>query len=579
MLKERRGDVLWLLITALAVLFLLAMSLSWQLAQQRSQVGGIGDRLAVHQLALAGIERTAAHVRALVNAPLLKPDRTIDEDVLALLDRERAKHWARAFTYEPGDLPLEGSVRVTAQLAHVTPNPFETHVDRSDVVPPGLEPYRERIDEDGAPETGPQPLGGWDGRLKLTAVARLRGARTTVEVVQAMRVVDVTPPAPDHTLFIAGEAPEELREGTFHLSNFPLPDTIRDRIHELTLALNEVLALPDVSPERSHTLANVDAITRRLVEVHAAGDARELLALARSLDEHVAHAGLPEKIERTVDDLIVSLDPRDWGRVRTNGTLKVWLPLFAPDDIIGYFTGGAAFTQTHVGFTGHDNRLHDPYLSVYTHFEGAISKCYRTLTPDRGAIQRTVEAQRYTINTRFDYPRRYPKRRAVPLLERLARHAPRYATRVLPGPAVLTGTPDAPIALDGIWFAPDGVTISGPFTGRGLIVSGKGLTIAGNVTRSGRADAMLGLAALSGNIRLAREVGDILVEAGLFAEDGVRGSASAGLELKGNLACHTLNRPAMPRWFSCRFDPLLKNHVADNLHGSLSPTKSSFRVL
>jgi hypothetical protein len=573
MRNHRRGDALWVLSAVLTVLFILLMSLGWQLVQQQGQVGLVGDRLQVHQLALSGIELAIGRVRAKLASPLVTPGGEVDGEVLDLFDVERARSWARSYQHEL----FGGSVKVTAELVRVSPNPFSTHIARAEKIPPGLEPYRAREDDDGNPVPGAQALGGWDGLLKLTAVAKLRQSRTTLEVVKAVRVADITPPAPDHTLFIAGSEFEELRDGTFHLSNLALPDKVQDRIHKLTLAMNEVLALTDVSPEVSKTLSNVEKITKRLVEAHAAGDGSELLALAAQLNERIGAAGLSADVESALDELILSLNPKDWGRVRTNGALYVYMPFFAPDDIIGYFSSPGRFSgDAQVGFPACDNRLHDPYLSVYTHYEGRIIKGFRPLGEKDDQLP---HFQRYTINTRLNYASRYPHLMAVPLLARLREHAPKQAVRTFRGPAVLTGTPTSPIRLDGIWYAPEGVTVQGPYEGRGLIVSAKGITVAGDVTREDGQTGMLGLVALSGNIHVSRDVGLVLVDAGLYAEDGVRGSGSAGLKVTGNLACHTLNRRQMPRVFSCRFDPRLKNHVADNLHGSIASAPASFRVL
>jgi hypothetical protein len=611
-MRSRRGDTLYILFTVLTILFILGMALSWVYQQQVAQVGQIGTRLQAHYVALAGIEKATSRVRSMLARDLVKhtnvhgkDEMEINDEVLGLLDPERAKEWARSYEYADAELVTGGSVKVVVEIVDVTKNEFFTHIDRVEKIPPGLEPYREKRDEEDNPVLGAQPLGGWSGRLKFTATGQYAGVRSVIEAVKDVKVIDLTPPAPDHTLFVHGKKTEYLKDGTFLLSNLVLPDQVLNLIHQLTLRMNEVLSISEVSRNPNMVLANVEAITRRLTLAAGEDDGAGAIKLVGELTEHVAKTGGDEKIKDMVDNIILSLNPRDWGRVRTNGVLQVYLPFFAPDDIINYFADSSIFGQQRpeIGYQNNYNRLHDPYLSVYTHYEGYIYKNYRRLNPlslgPKPEPPQVVPPQRYTINTRMNYVLRYPEREPVPHLERLEKFAAKHATLNFKQPVSLVGTLSAPIQLEGIWYSKEEVKIGGYYKGRGLIISEVGITVTedlkpvddpepaqvpGPATAAmqktePRSPHMLGLICFEGAVKLGKPVGNTEIEAGLYARDSVKGTKSNGIKLKGNLACENLNREQMPKWFIAKFNPALKNHTADNLLGSISKRLLSFRVL
>jgi hypothetical protein len=506
---------------------------------------------------------------------------------LNLLDMQRAKEWARIFEYKDGEILSGGEVKVVAELLEVSRNEFFTFIDRVEKIPPGLEQYREKRDEEDNPVAGAQPLGGWGGRLKLTATAIFKGYRSVIEVVKDVKVLDLSSPAPDHTLFIHSKKTEYIKEGTFILSNLTLPPQVLDLIHQLTLKINEVLRIAEVSQSRPAVLQNVDLITRKLVMAEQEGDGGETLKLVHDLTQHVAAAGGDEKIKDTVDNIILSLNPRDWGRVRTNGVLQVYLPFFAPDDIINYFADSSYFghQRPEVGYANNFNRLHDPYLSVYTHYEGYVYKNYRRLNPAvLGPTKQAqvVPPQRYTINTRMNYVLRYPEREEVPNLKRLQTYSSKYANMLFKKPVVLYGSIGNPIQLEGLWHAREEVKIGGYFKGRGLIVSEKGIILTESLQRvesKTKEDDLLALVALNGSIDVAPPSGQVVVEAGVYSKEGLKGTKHNGIKLLGNLVCENLTRQQMPRTFQCRFDPRLKNHLASNIESSISRRYLSFRIL
>ena len=203
-------------------------------------------------------DRTVAKFKQLLDGPLVKTvqvhgkdDFELSEDCLSLLDPEKARDWARSYEYVDGEIMDGGSVKVIAQLLDVTKNEFFcSFIDRVEKNPPGLEAYREKRDEEDNPIPGAAPLGGWSGRLKLTATALYRGLRCQVEVVRDVKVIDISPPAPDHTLFIHGKKTEYIKAGTFVLSNLTLPRQVTDLIHDLTMKINQILKVPGISREQ-----------------------------------------------------------------------------------------------------------------------------------------------------------------------------------------------------------------------------------------------------------------------------------------------------------------------------------------
>jgi hypothetical protein len=588
--SQHRGFVFYLVLTSLAVLLILGTSLYFSYGHQVTWISRHANRSQAHYLALAALERATNQFSRCLNGPLVTPapaggEPSINEATLELLDFERAKIWARSYTYAEGELLEEGHAQVVAQLLDVSRNAFGTYVDFVDRVPPGLEPYREGRDKDNNPTPGAQILGGWSGRLKLTATAIHRDLRTVVECVKDVKVVDISPPAPNYTLFIHSNRRETLKEGTFILSNLTLPRVVLDLIHSLTVKLNEVLRIDEFSANPIDALRNVEAITRRLMQTDGAANPTDPLKLLLEMVQQAGAAEGQEAISSKVDDIILSLSPRDWGRVRTNGALQVYLPFFAPDDIIAYTPGQNVFGKETLefGYSGSFNRLHDPYLSTYTFYEGNFSKSFRSLGNRTAPADapRELHDVRYTLNTLRSFVESHPDRREVPNLERLEKQARQYAGAVYRGPVVFQGTKQNPIQLDGIWYCSGSVTIRGEFRGRGLIVAEDGITIADHVRHTSPLpdQDMLGLVALHGPITLGHTEGTTVVDAALYTRDGVKGTQRNGLKLFGNLACGTLGREEMPRAFECRFNPRIKNHMVDNLLGSVSRRLLSFRVL
>ena len=587
--NSRRGDALWLLISTLIVVFVLGMSLSYIYRQQVREISRHSRKIQAYYVASSGIQKGLFHVKELLRKKLVdviqdrnQEELIIQEELLNLLDVDKARGFSRVYTFEgqKDGLPDLAQVQVTLELINLTRNPFSTHIDRVEKIPSALEPYREKRDDDGDPIPGALPLGGWSAHLRVTARSTYQSQSVVLEQVRDIRIIDISPPAPDHTIFIHGKQTEYLKQGKFVLSNLELPESVLELIHKLTIKLNEILRIPEISGNRADVLSNVEVINQRLNQTSGDADPGDALEQAYALAQHASD----ENIKDMVDNIILSLNPRDWGRVRTNGVLQIDLPFFAPDDIINYFADTSIFghQRPEIGYHNCYNRLHDPYLSVYTHYEGYVYKNYRRLNPlvlGPSNTAQVVPPQRYTINTRMNYVLRYPDREEVPNLSRLEKFGQKYSHRLFKAPVTLIGTERNPIRLAGIWYSQEDVTLGGPYTGRGLIISEKNIIISSDLTPVVDGQDSLGLVALKSQVQLGKKVGRTIIHAAIYAQEGLSGSQSTGVNLFGNLAVENLYRDRMPRWFFCRFNPHIKNHMVDNLHGTVSQKILWFKIL
>lgn len=570
----RSGTTIFILFIAVTVLFILGFSFSYVLTQRRRIIVKHGEDFTAYYMAQAGVRKALwvlrnAFTEDLVSPKNPKPKEILEtnEVLLNLLDMERAREWARTYDLPEGEVMAEGKAHVLMEFLGVSRNEFSTYLDRVERIPPGLEQYREKRDPEGETQFGLEPLGGWTGKVRIVSTGTYRGTRRIIEVIKDVKVTDITPPAPDHTLFIHGKNTEYLKgPGKFQLSNLDLPQVILDLIHELAMKVNEVLRL-ELTESKERVLANVSKINEYLTTKFDEGDVSGALKIVHDLAQHAND----ENIRDMVDNIILSLNPRDWGRIRTNGVLHVYLPFFEADDIINYFADTSIFghQRPEVGYLFHQYRLHDPYLSVYTHYEGYVYKNYRRLNPlalGPSKEPQPVPPQRYTINTRMNYVQRHPEREEVPGLDRLRKHGKKYCHRLYKTPETLWGRKNDPIVLEGIWYFQEKLTLGGPFVGRGLIVCEKDISIVAGLTK-GAKNASLGLVSLNGVIAFAPEVSRFRVEAGLYGHNGFTGTPQQQVDILGNLICENFNREKQPRYVSCRFDPDLKNHMCDNIVG------------
>ena len=525
-------------------------------------------------LAEAGVHKALHDLKEILSRPLVSPRRPVegvsqevDEELLQLLDIERARNWSRSYTVDASDIASKGSFTIHMELLNVSSTPFSTFLDPLDDVPPYLEPYHLKRNVEKERQLGLSPLGGWKGILRIVVSGRYRRSTRTLEAFRSIQVVDVTPPGADYTLFVTGEGREYIKEGRFILSNLSIPGPVRKEILSLATSVNEVLRLDiEKEDEDEESLASVKRLNEKMGKLLAKDNVDEALQLVHELSK----SSSDQKVKNTLDRLVLSLDPRDWGKVRTNGSLFVHLPFFATDDIINYFVDASPMSRRRpeVGFLGCENRLHDPFLSIYTLFEGRIYKVFRRLRPaSMGPSKKPMQVppQRYTINTKMNYPRMRPKSKKPKYLSRLEDHVDEYAQWDIDSPVKLRGDRERPIDLNGLLLCKQKLHIGGIYTGKSLIVCHENIHIDESLLPLDKKRDRLSLVALQGFVELPPEQRDTRVNGAIYAKHGIKGSNGQYLTLRGNLVVENLERKEMPRFFNLNYDAELKNHLADNL--------------
>lgn len=584
--ERRRGTILILLFIVTTVIFIVTLSLAQRNQGRRTLTFKARRDLEAYYAALGAIDLTLMKLRNLLESPLVFPVSSdpkvpgqVNAPLLDLLHYDRARDWARTFHYGDGEVVNGATCTVHAELVNVTKNEFYTFIDRVERgVPDALEKFREQKDvrNDQEDVEGSEELGGWSGQLRLTAIADIEGTQRVLETVRGVKVVDISAISPDHTLFIESKQPETLGRGRFLLSNLDLPKPVADLLQEMTWKVNEMLGLP-LSQDVKDVVGNVNQIQRYMTTRFQENEMADALQLIHDMASKVED----EKIKDKVDSIILSLNPRNWGRVRSNGSLYVKLPFFATDDIINYFADDSIFghQRPEVGYLYHDNRLHDPYLGVYTHFEGLIYRQYRRLNPlsmGPSTEPKAVQPQRYTINTQFNYVDRHPERKEPENRKRLTKHVEKVATNVYKETTRFEGTHEEPIEVDGIWFFKNKLEVGGVFTGKGMLVAKEDITLLSSMIPL-REDDSVNLVSLRGAVKLNSKFPEFSHRGGMYAHNGVRGGPTQSLDILGNLVVNTLRRDDMPRYFTCRFDSSLKNHMADNIKATISRRYLSYR--
>ena len=577
--SNRGGYTIFLLFIVITVVSILAMSIFQLISDVTSVTAKHAESMSAYYLAEAGLHKALFDIKNILAKPLVVPRRPmeghpqkVNEDLLELLDIERARRWNRSYVVKDDNIIKGGSFSVYMELLDVASTPFSSFLDPLDKVPPYLEPYHLKRNVEQDRQLGLTPLGGWRGKLRIVVTGTYRRTSRTIESWRSFHVVDVTPPGADYTLFIQSDEREYLKEGRFILSNLSVPGPVRTQILNLAKSVNEVLRL-DINKEGEdeNSLASVKRLNQKMDELMQKDNVEEALKLVHTLSKSASD----RKVKDTLDRLVLSLDPRDWGRVRTNGALFVHLPFFATDDIINYFVDASPMSRRRpeIGFLGCENRLHDPFLSIYTLFEGRIYKVFRRLRPialGPSIEPQQVPPQRYTINTKMNYPRMRPKTSIPTLLERLKTNVKEYAQWKSNEQRHLIGTKERPIELNGIFLSQKPVHIGGYFTGRGLIVSGGNIHITQSLLPFDKKKDRLGLVTLTGSVRLSPQTNHINLHAAVYAKHSIHGTNGQYLFLEGNLIVEQLKRKSMPRFFICNYNSEIKNHLADNIVGIIA---------
>jgi hypothetical protein len=579
---QKSGFTIFVLFVVVGVISITAFSISQLVGQITSGSVRHSESLVAQELAEAGIKKALWDIKNALATPLVTPERPsttqvqkVNEGLLELMDIERAREWQKSYSFEADDLIPGGSVTIYMEILNVSATPFSSFLSPLDKIPPYLEPYHIKGNMEEEHQLGKAPLGGWKGSLRIRATGKFKRSQVAVEEWHHIHMVDVTAPASDHTLFIESEEREYLNEGQFILSNLTVPDAVKNEILLLAGSLSETLNIENDqgNDNQEKSLESVHKLNQKVSGMMGGINTEEALKLAFNLTKSADDS----QIKSTLDRIVLSLDPRDWGKVRTNGALFVQLPFFATDDIINYFVDSSPSSRRRpeVGFIGCQNRLHDPYLSIYTLFEGRIYKSFRRLKPlalGPSEKPQNVPPQRYTINTKMNYPRIRPKEQIPSNLNRLVTKAGSFAQKRADHPMKLKGTKDLPIDVTGITLSTHKISIEGVFTGVGIIVSNSNLLITGDITPLNKEKDRLSLVAPNGTIILDPKEDSYRINAALYAKNGLTGMKGQHAIINGNLVVNKLNRDKMPGSFTCNYNSALKSHMGDNIVSAISKT-------
>ncbi|PKK92095.1 MAG: hypothetical protein CVV64_01365 [Candidatus Wallbacteria bacterium HGW-Wallbacteria-1] len=548
--KSNRGSTLLVILFVVSIIFILGLSYLYITGEQRYQSVKFRSNVTAFYLAEAGVARAVAEFRQELASPLVQGE-DINESKLALLDIDKAATYTRVL--DISDIVPGSSVHVTMQLLNVRGNPFFCFIKSKEKVPARLNIYKQTSDELYENKS----LGGWSANLKILSVATFEETTRRIEVLKDVKMLNVSPPAPEYSLFISGKNVEELRNGEFLVSNWDFSDTIGSVIEPLMKEVGESFNFRGAG-EDEKTQAN-------------------LLNELQDFISRTNNVGLQNKINQ----LIMQMNP--WAKVRTNGELRVYLPFFEVDDIINYFVDNRFAELPEVGYVNSNNRLHDRFMGKYTRFEGVVMKHYFEIRPYITNRDRKKERNKlYTLfSTRRRYPLQNPDEYEPEYLDVLKEKAMDFATIVLPrDQAVLKGSSSEPLRVEGLMVTKEDLRIGGPVRGKGIIYSDQGSIYVTSSLTAADKDTMISLVAPRGAIYLGVE-DDVVIDGSCCSMESVlRGKR---LVINGNLVVRNLNRSkgmastSMAPEVNINYDARIRNEAVDNLQGFVSPGEISWR--
>jgi hypothetical protein len=570
-----RGSAMFMLLTVVGLLYIFGTMFLQYMGQERQQTAKLGEIITARYLAEAGVELAMVRLRDVFSQKLLDQSGEINDQVLSLLDIDRAENFTLKVEIPDGRLTKGGTVDVLVEVTNLKLTPFKTYIDEYEEVPPALKIYRKENRDTYADKA----LGGYEGKLRFISTGTYRGTKRKLEVIRDLRVTDLTPPAENYTLFVAGKQDEYLKEGEFRCRNWSVVRSLQTMIDEVVKKSNEAF---------QETLGN--SANELFWEPKAAnmisfeGDLKvKVLKVIRKLVMGVSDV----KIKDFVDTTIQKLHPYLWGKIRTNGRLHVYLPFFAADDIINYFEDNSIFShqRPEIGYLFCNNQLHDPYLSKYTYYEGEIIRYYQKLKPYVLGITETPypSSDPYTINTKFDFISRFPNKLEPLQLERIRKHAREYCHEFFESDITIEGSYAKPAKVWGIIYVKGNVRIGGRITGQGMIVTEGNIIVTDNVMHDS-AESFLSLVSLKGHVGFAPGARNVKIESAIYAHNSLVGGHQ--VSILGNLVVENLNRMKgedgpliMPQRVFINYDANLKSETGNNVCFNVSERIVTFRDL
>lgn len=549
---RQKGSTLLVILFVVSLIFILGLSYLSITQQRKVQSLKFGSNINAFYLAEAGIARALIEFRREIETPLVNGD-DINENKLSLLDIDKAATYTKVLDID--DIIDGGSVHVTMQLLNIKGNPFFCFIKEKEKVPPRLNIYKKTSDELYENKS----LGGWMANLKIVSTGTFDSTDRKIEVIRDVAMMNLSPPAPEYSLFVSGRNVEVLRNGEFILSNWDFSSTIGAVIEPLMKEVKESLSFS------FKEMGEKDE------------DQETVLSEIQDFINRTNNLALQNKINQ----LIMQMNP--WAKVRTNGELRVYLPFFEVDDIINYFVDNRFAELPEVGYVNCNNRLHDRFMGKYTRYEGVIMKHYFELRPYIVQHQRKKERNKlYTLfSTRRRYPVQNPDEFDPEFLSLIVENASKYATVTLPKESSrLFGTDEDPIVIEGIMSSQGDMRVGGMVRGKGIIYSEGGDIYLTDSLEALDSETQVSLVCPKGTIYLENEAG-VKIDASCCARNSVlRGHR---LEINGNLVVENLNRDtgmpqnSMAPVVHINYDARIRNDAADNITGVISPGSITWR--
>ncbi len=536
-----------LVMGTISVIFILGFSFLFSFLSDYSQANHQGKSQAAYYMAEAGIERAVYELKNIFRSPLVNEKGDVNENLVKILDY----HTAQDFLFNLSDVQFtedsKSKYSVKVEFYNLKQTPFGSFL-REKEVPPRLEQYKKETSS----FANPKKLGGWQGKLKITSVGTVRMVNSsgammdisrTLVVIRDIKVMDLTPVAPEYTLFIAGEKTEYLKEGDFILEH----------------GLSSLITIAQ---------GFIDDFQRLLP--YLKGSINDMIAIVR---DFVTKTKFTKPQEKKMEDIFKAYKVA--GRVRSNGVIHIYLPFFDVDDVINYFVSNNYYERPEVGYPFCNNRLHDRFMSWATKFEGDIKKHYYELVPYVIQNQKpTPKVEQYTRWSTFpNYLKQYPNEYDPENLKNILQNAEIYASEVIPKSISVIGTREKPYKLDGITVVKGDLKIAGIMEGRGILMATGDISVPGTIELVDD-KTLLTLISQNGKIIIPKNA-KLKIQAAVYSYDSIFGGDD--VTVFGNYTVTNLNRQEgeegkvlMPKKFKIAYDNRIRNIMGDNFWISIS---------
>lgn len=536
------------------------------MTQERYLTEKVSERMQAHYAAEAGVQKAAVQLRELFSQKLLSDKGEVNRDFLRLLDIDKAQDFSFKTFIKQNELLPDTEAEVIVTLSALRPTPFYANINRFEQIPTELQTFYESPQG----EDKGKALGGWEGILVYTSTGKYKKTEKTIQVAKEIKVTDLTAPADEYTLFISGHKDEFLKEGEFRCKNWSVVRELYEMVTKLAQQTNK--AFKSVLGNTATDFFWEPSVASN---VSFEGEVKmKTLGIIRDFVLSVSDGDIKDYVDMTIQEL----KPHNWGKVRTNGRLHVFLPFFAADDIINYFEDKNVFShqRPEIGFLFCSNQLHDPYLSKYSYYEGDIIRYYQKLKPYVLGVTETPypSSESYTLNTKHDFVAENPDLLEPPKFKRIFKDAKDYCHEFYDKELTVAGTYSKPATLWGLKYVQGPLNIGGRISGQCMIVCEGDINVTSDILHD-NANSYLALVSLNGKVKLKPSLKKAKIEAAIYAKNSIVGNES--INVFGNLAVENLNRQdgesgplLMPKHVILEYDFNLRSRVANNITFNIS---------